>query len=90
MLQLENVTDFTSNEFFFSENYFCILIYFLSDSPVFISQPHDVTGDSGDRVTLECLVDSNPPGQYTWIRNNLASKTKVRSVYCVFVRVSLC
>ena len=44
---------------------------------MFVKQPQGVTGDSGDRVTLECLVDSNPPGEYTWIRNNLSSTTKV-------------
>ena len=55
---------------YFSPKYF-------ADSPVFVKQPQDVTGDSGDRVTLECLVDSNPPGEYTWIRNNLSSTTKV-------------
>ena len=48
-----------------------------SDSPVFVKQPKDVTGDSGERVSLECLVDSNPPGQYSWVRNSLGSSSKV-------------
>ena len=46
---------------------------------MFVKQPEDVTGNSGERVTLECLVDSNPPGRYTWLRNSLVEHTKVSS-----------
>ena len=52
---------------------------------MFVKQPQGVTGDSGDRVTLECLVDSNPPGEYTWIRNNLSATTKVSLISLTWV-----
>ena len=39
----------------------------LSDSPVFQVSPQDVIGDQGDKVSLECEVDSNPPASYQWL-----------------------
>ena len=30
---------------------------------------HEVTGHEGDRVILQCQVDSNPEPEYTWIKN---------------------
>ena len=39
----------------------------LSDSPVFQVSPHDVIGDLGDKVSLQCEVDSNPPASYQWL-----------------------
>ena len=29
----------------------------------------EVTGHEGDRVILQCQVDSNPEPEYTWIKN---------------------
>lgn len=39
----------------------------LPDSPVFQVSPQDVIGDLGDKVSLECEVDSNPPASYQWL-----------------------
>ena len=39
---------------------------FLSDSPVFISKPGDMSGDSGQEVVLSCRAVGNPPPSYTW------------------------
>ena len=32
--------------------------------------PEEITGYSGDRVILQCQVDSNPPAEYVWTRND--------------------
>ena len=42
----------------------------LSDGPVFVTEPESVVGDSGDRVVIRCLVDSHPPAQYSWFKND--------------------
>ena len=57
---------FTETKIFFTQ--FDILIdKILSDSPVFKASPRDVIGDLGDKVSLECEVDSNPPASYQWL-----------------------
>ena len=28
-----------------------------------------MTGEAGDRIILQCQVDSNPPPQYRWIKD---------------------
>jgi hypothetical protein len=33
---------------------------------VFLSRPENQSGNPGERVTLRCNVDSNPPPAYTW------------------------
>ncbi len=43
-----------------------------TDSPVFLTRPEETSGMSGERVTLRCLVDSNPPVQYAWYRQSTA------------------
>jgi len=35
-------------------------------SPIFKITPEDVTGNLGDKVSLECKVDSNPVAAYEW------------------------
>ena len=40
---------------------------------MFIKEPGSVIGNSGDRVSVECEVDSNPGARYQWIRDNLSS-----------------
>ena len=45
-----------------------------ADSPVFVVPAQDVTGNNGRRVSLQCTVDSNPPADYLWIKNNLSSE----------------
>ena len=44
-------------------------ILFLTDSPVFISKPGDMSGDSGQEVVLSCRAEGNPPPSYTWSHN---------------------
>ncbi len=39
---------------------------YIPDPPVFLSRPENQAGNPGDRVTLRCNVDSNPPPEYTW------------------------
>ena len=82
-LKLEIFTNISQVHFIVKN--ICDFQKYFADSPVFVKQPQDVTGDSGDRVTLECLVDSNPPGEYTWIRNNLSSTTKVSLILLTWV-----
>ena len=41
---------------------------FFSDAPVFLTRPSPTAGMPGERVTLRCKVDSNPPPVYTWTR----------------------
>ena len=53
---------FKSKEFHKSKN--------VSDGPVFTKEPVAVIGSSGDRVSVECEVDSNPGAEYQWIRDN--------------------
>ena len=48
----------------------------LSDGPVFVTEPESVVGDSGDRVVIRCLVDSHPPAQYSWFRNDKVRLTQ--------------
>jgi len=43
-------------------------------SPAFIKSPKDVTGNNGQKISLECSVESNPPADYLWIKNNLSSE----------------
>lgn len=37
-----------------------------SDSPAFITRPSSVSATHGDRVTLQCKVNSNPKPTYVW------------------------
>ena len=34
-----------------------------------MNAPTDVTGNSGDRIILQCQVDSNPKAEYVWLKN---------------------
>jgi len=43
-------------------------------SPAFVKSPKDVTGNNGQKISLECSVESNPPADYLWIKNNLSSE----------------
>ncbi len=52
---------------------FLIPTSLISDAPVFVAAPADRVGDAGERIELECRVDSNPSPQYSWIRNDLPS-----------------
>ena len=49
----------------------------VADAPVFVAAPADRVGDAGERIELECRVDSNPPPQYSWIRNDLPSVVSI-------------
>ena len=31
--------------------------------------PGEITGYAGDRVILQCQVDSNPAAEYVWMKN---------------------
>ena len=31
--------------------------------------PEEITGYSGDRIILQCQVDSNPAAEYVWMKN---------------------
>ena len=49
----------------------------ITDPPMFIQRPISLAGDRDERVTLGCLVDSNPAPSYAWYRvttNNSAGK----------------
>ena len=48
-------------------------IILILDAPVFVAAPVDRVGDAGERIELECRVDSNPQPTYSWIRNDLPS-----------------
>ena len=37
---------------------------------MFTREPVSVTGNSGDRVKLDCEVDSNPAAEYEWTRGD--------------------
>ncbi len=52
---------------------FLIPASLISDAPVFVAAPADRVGDAGERIEMECRVDSNPPPTYSWIRNDLPS-----------------
>ena len=40
-----------------------------ADSPKFVRGPvEEMTGAAGERVVMECEVDSNPPAEYSWLR----------------------
>ena len=45
------------------------------DAPVFVKTPQDVIGEAGQRVQLQCQVDSNPPATYTWTRSTATTDT---------------
>eukprot|EP00095_Tigriopus_kingsejongensis_P001959 maker-scaffold594_size129171-snap-gene-0.23 protein:Tk01959 transcript:maker-scaffold594_size129171-snap-gene-0.23-mRNA-1 annotation:"irregular chiasm c-roughest protein isoform x3" len=42
----------------------------VSYSPVFLNRPENVAGSPGERVSLRCRVDSNPPPTYSWYHIN--------------------
>jgi len=48
-----------------SADYILNIVY----SPSFVQAPTDVTGNNGDRIILQCQVDSNPKAEYVWMRN---------------------
>ncbi len=58
---------------------FLIPMSFISDAPVFVAAPADRVGDAGERIELECRVDSNPSPHYSWIRNDLPSVVSTQS-----------
>ena len=42
----------------------------ISDGPSFVEDyPEEITGYAGDRVILQCQVDSNPAAEYVWMKN---------------------
>ena len=51
------------------------LLYFVLnnmfvDGPRFVEEEEgEVTGGAGDRIILQCQVDSNPAAQYRWVKN---------------------
>ena len=55
--------------YFINFNDYCQLIMIHLDSPSFVQAPTDVTGNDGDRIILQCQVDSNPKAEYVWMRN---------------------
>ena len=48
----------------------------VSDPPMFIQRPISLAGDQNERVSLTCLVDSNPPPTYAWYRMETAAPKK--------------
>ena len=40
------------------------------DGPVFFLTPQDTIGSPGDRISLVCEVDSNPPPSYIWVKDS--------------------
>ncbi len=58
---------------------FLIPASLISDAPVFVAAPADRVGDAGERIELECRVDSNPSPTYSWIRNDLPSVVSYQS-----------
>lgn len=48
----------------------------VSYSPVFLNRPENVAGLPGERVSLRCRVDSNPPPTYTWFQINPLSRQR--------------
>ena len=45
------------------------------DAPVFVKTPQDVIGEAGQRVQLQCQVESHPPATYTWTRSTATTET---------------
>ena len=45
------------------------VFFTVSDAPVFITEPRDVSKEKGEDASLSCLVDGNPAPTYTWFRN---------------------
>ena len=42
----------------------------ISDGPSFVEDyPGEITGYAGDRIILQCQVDSNPAPEYVWMKN---------------------
>jgi len=39
-------------------------------SPIFTVSPQDIIGSKGDKISLECQVDSNPPATYLWQKDD--------------------
>jgi hypothetical protein len=39
-------------------------------SPIFTVSPQDIIGSNGDKISLECQVDSNPPATYLWLKDD--------------------
>ena len=50
------------------------------DSPSFVSAPSDVEGSNGDRIILQCQVDSNPKAEYVWMRNSDISEVGIKPI----------
>ena len=59
-----------------------MLITIISDGPRFVGDEEDirdtvlVSGRSGDRVILQCQVDSNPKPEYRWMKNGDAFEVR--------------
>lgn len=49
-------------------SFFHILLYSRADGPTFLHHPRTTSGDRLESITLQCVVDSNPPPQYYWTK----------------------
>ena len=63
--------------YFINFNDILYLIMIHLDSPSFVHAPTDVTGNNGDRIILQCQVDSNPKAEYVWMRNGDISEVGI-------------
>ena len=72
--------------YFISLNKNSHLIMIRLDSPSFVSAPSDVEGSNGDRIILQCQVDSNPKAEYVWMRSNDISKVGIK----IYLKKSNC